>query len=169
MRVHEEIIRLVVEGDDDDDDTIDTVDAKTAHKHLHLLKQSYLRHQGWDKSSKVYKELVNQLIAMPQFKNAAEFKGEKGTEKWNLKEKIDESDKFVPPLVWEFLDPKSLREICDVETEQSVLRMKGGVRRVVSTWGMDILGGDAVPAVPKIPAVHVNGGDGRKRDQMTLM
>ena len=41
--VHENVLRLVVEGDDGDDRTLDTMEAVRAKKQLELLKQSYLR------------------------------------------------------------------------------------------------------------------------------
>lgn len=101
MGVHEEILRLVVEGDDDDDRTIDTMTPARAKLHLDLLKRSYQRLGKWDKSPKVYKELVDQLLSMPVYKNDANFKGVQSTDKWNVKEELSPTLKalgtFTPP------------------------------------------------------------------------
>jgi hypothetical protein len=176
MRVHEDILRLVVEGDDDDDKTTDTVDARTARKHVNLLKQAYLHNQGWDKNPKVYKDLIDQLLSMPEYQHqSAEFKSVERVDNWNLKEKPDSSGCFVPPLNWEFVDPDSLLGGVGKGTEYGrpcgfastvPKRHNLGMRRITGNWGMNIhlLGGEhtemAKPTTPTYyerPAASSNG------------
>jgi hypothetical protein len=140
MRVHEEILRLVVEGDDDDDRTLDTMDAATAKRQLSLLKQTYLRLRAWDKQPKVYKDLVDELINMPAYKSHPEFKGVQSTDKWSLKEKPELMGTFTAPIDWEFADPLNLVETNgDAVKAPSVATNHGrGLRRITSNWGMNI-------------------------------
>jgi len=136
MGVHEDILRLVVEGDDGDDRTLDTMPPETAIKHLKELKRTYQRLGGWDKSAETYKELVDQLLAMPVYKNSTEFKGEKGVETWNVKEK-PEKEAFKGPSDWGFVEKGLLSDkgelVCGGAEVGSPRR--GGLRRVSSHWG----------------------------------
>jgi hypothetical protein len=158
MRVHEEILRLVVDGDDDDDRTIDTMDSATAKKHLLLLKQSYLRLQKWDKNPKVYKDLVDQLISMPVYKSDPQFKGVESTDKWNLKEKPESIGNFAAPVEWEFADPVNLTDSSEsIKSPSFASNPKRGMKRITSNWGMDmhLLGQSDdydLPPVPKMRA-----------------
>ena len=74
MGLHEEILRLVVEGDDGDDRTLDTMEPGTARQNLDWLKVSYQRLYGWDKSARVYKDLMDELLSVQEYKGKAEFK-----------------------------------------------------------------------------------------------
>ena len=134
--VHENILRLVVEGDDGDDRTVDTVPSQTARKHLDLLKQSYLRLQGWDKSAAVYKDLVHSLIQM--YKGQPEWKDVSGIETWNFnKEKpSDTLDKFVAPSDWEFAKPGTFDEEGNALDPKGLRRPGMGVKRATSNWGI---------------------------------
>ena len=140
MGVHEKILRLVVEGDDDDDSTLDTMDAATAKRHLLLLKQTYLRLRAWDKQPKTYKDLVDQLINMPAYKSHSEFKSVQSTDKWSLKDKPELMGTFTPPIEWEFANPLSLGETGGdgAKTPSAVSRHRLGLRRITSNWGMNI-------------------------------
>ena len=149
MAVHEEILRLVVEGDDDDDRTIDTVDGQVARKHLDELKRCYQRLGGWDKSAQVYKDIVTQLMNMNEFKNHPKFKGVQPFEKWNVKEEAGEAGKFTAPQEWMF-------EASELVTGNGQVTEHGhedhhhhhhqphkrpGVLRAVSNWGMGVIHG----------------------------
>ena len=138
--VHESILRLVVEGDDGDDRTRDTMDARTARKHLDLLKQSYLRLKGWDKSAESYKELVSAVIKMYKGSNA--FKDVQSFESWNFhKEAPSETlGMFVAPKEWEFADSKDLDAKTGDAKEMKGLRRPGvGVKRATSNWGFGMI------------------------------
>jgi hypothetical protein len=111
MRLHEHILRLVVDGYNDDDRTLDTMEASRARKHLDLLKHAYLRLQGWEKDASIYQVLVNQLINTPVYKNDPAFKGVQGTSKWSLKGKDTGIGEFVPSIRWELVDQKHEEEL----------------------------------------------------------
>lgn len=143
MRVHEEILRIVVAGDDDDDRTPDTMSPAKAKQHLSLLKQTYLRLQAWDKQPKVYKQLVDQLINMPAYKPDLEFKSVQSTDKWSIKEKPGSMGTFTPPIEWEFANPLTLPEMAgDAAKTRPPSASKNHrppqMRRVTSNWGMNI-------------------------------
>ncbi|KAL6718409.1 hypothetical protein ACLMJK_004498 [Lecanora helva] len=132
--VHENILRLVVDGDDGDDRTPDKLSPRTARNHLDLLKQSYLRLQGWDKSAAMYKSLVQSLITM--YKGEPEWKDVKGVETWDCnKEKPSETlGKFAPPAKWEFAQPADLDE--QHNASKSGRRPGMGLRASSSYWGI---------------------------------
>lgn len=137
MRLHEEILRLVVEGDDGDDRTLDTMTPKMAKHHLSLLKATYQRLGGWDKNASVYKVLVDELLTMPEYKSDPLFKGLHGTDKWNVKDKPDTTSDFTKPVDWEFVDPESLTDKGEV-VKQVSKNQRLGFRRVTSNWGMSL-------------------------------
>ncbi|KAL9579829.1 MAG: hypothetical protein Q9203_006540, partial [Teloschistes exilis] len=91
MDMHENILRLVVEGDDGDDRTRDEVDSRTAIEQVRLLKQSFLRLKGWSKSEDVYTELVAELKDMPAFRKEKTWKTLALPGEWNVKEAPDEA------------------------------------------------------------------------------
>lgn len=142
MGVHENVLRLVVEGDDGDDRTLDAMDAGTARQHLELLKQSFLRLKGWDKSAGSYVELVNALVKM--YKGSKEWKDVKGVETWSFhKEQPSETlGKFAAPKEWEFARRGEIVDDGDggegnPKGEMKGLRREGmGVKRATSNWGM---------------------------------
>ncbi|KAH8670231.1 hypothetical protein BGZ60DRAFT_375664 [Tricladium varicosporioides] len=136
MRVHEEILRLVIDGDDDDDRTIDTVTPEVAREHLDHLKACYQRLGGWDKKGSVYEELVDHLLQMPEHKSHAAFKGATGVSKWKLNEKLGSSVEFAHPSYWEFIDPQNLGENGDLLQPSSLKDPRRGLRRVTSNWGL---------------------------------
>jgi hypothetical protein len=137
MAVHEEILRLVVEGDDGDDRTPDTVSSQMAKKHLDLLKRSYLRLGGWDKSPSTYKDLVQGLISMEEYKGKPEWQGVQNTDKWTTKEQADTLGTFVAPKEWEFVDPGSVAE-GELKETAKYERPKMGMKRATSNWGMGL-------------------------------
>lgn len=138
MAVHEEILRLVVEGDDGDDKIPDTVQPHMAKYHLDMLKRSYQRLGGWDKNQSVYNQLVDRLLSMPEY-NDPVFKGVTGIEKWEAKAKVDDGmGQFEVPEKWEFIDPNLLNDNGDlIDRKYSGPSTCGlGVKRVTSNWGM---------------------------------
>lgn len=145
--VHENILRLVVEGDDGDDMTIDTMDSKGVKKHVEWLKQCYLRLKGWDKSDTVYKDLVNAILHMEEYRHRPEWQGVQGADHWDKKEAASDSiGKFIVPKQWEFEDPKTA-DAQENAKDASIYNRKGmGMKRATSNWGMDysrhILNGD---------------------------
>ena len=141
----------MVDGDDGEDQTPDTVTPTTARHHLELLKRSYQRLGGWDKKASVYKELVDQLIHMPQFQGSEAFKGVKGTEKWDHSEKADHLGEFSRPVDWEFVIPGYLTDKGTVSPKysQGATRHGMGLRRVTGNWGMSGLYHDLTTGVFK--------------------
>lgn len=137
MRLHEEILRLVVEGDDGDDRTLDTMTPKMAKHHLSLLKATYQRLGGWDKNASVYKKLVDQVLAMPEYKSHPLFQGVHSTDKWNVKDKPDATRDFTKPVDWEFVDAESLTDKGEV-VKQVSKNQRLGFKRVTSNWGMNL-------------------------------
>lgn len=153
MRVHEDILRLVVEGDDDDDETIDEMDPVRARKHLDWLKASYLRNGGWDNNRKVYEETVGKLLGMEAFGGHEAFRGAIRAEKWSLKEKVGNEGRFVPERKWEFIvEGHDCHDDVDVHVNGNGngighgIRSPGlfvpkrltmnGLRKVSSHWGL---------------------------------
>jgi len=140
MGVHENIIRLVTEGDDDDDRTLDTMDSPTARKQLELLKQSYLRLGKWDKSARTYKELVDALLCMPEYKGKPEWAGVQPTDKWNPKEVPSATGEFVAPKEWELIKADALTEAGEMKEMPVGLKRPGvGLKRASSNWGMGLI------------------------------
>jgi len=133
--VHENILRLVVEGDDGDDRTLDTMDSKAARQHVELLKQSFLRLKSWDKSSVVYRELLDELINTPEYKGKPEWENMPSLDQWNVKEPpSDTLGKFAPPQNWEFASTQN--RAGDGEARVVSGRPGMGVKRATSNWGM---------------------------------
>ncbi|KAL9593550.1 MAG: hypothetical protein Q9219_007499 [cf. Caloplaca sp. 3 TL-2023] len=140
--VHENNLRLVVEGDDGDDRTLDTMDAETARLQVELLKQSFLRLRGWDKSPEIYKELIDDLREMPEYKGKAEFKAVRPIGEWNIKEAPSETlGKFEPPRTWEVVRPEAIGEGGEIkDVPPAVVKRPGGnVKRATSNWGMNFV------------------------------
>ena len=131
MGVHENIIRLITEGDDDNDRTIDEVSSTIAREQYDQLKQAYLRLGSWDKSKETYKELVDDLLKMPEHKGKVEWKDAHGIDSWDSQEKPVEGKKFTAPLDW---------TIVDLSHEKPVgspgLRRPGMAKRASSRWGL---------------------------------
>ena len=158
MGVHEEILRLVVEGDDDDDRTIDTMTPDMARKHLDELKRSYQRYNGWDKSPSVYEDIVQRLIAMKEYKGNPHFSGVQPASKWNVNEKPAKPDHLSAPTEWEFADRNLIGEKGELSTPSTPTTPKrpGTAHRATSNWGMRLIHGhlfgkhddDDVPALP---------------------
>ena len=147
MGVHENILRLVVEGDDGDDRTVDTMDSKRVKTHVDLLKQCYLRLQGWDKSAATYKDLVDSILHMEEYRHKPEWQGVHGTDHWDKKEPASETvGKFVAPKEWEFEDPKTANKHGNGKEPVSNKHPGMGMKRATSNWGMNyfrhVLNGD---------------------------
>ena len=148
QRVHENNLRLVVEGDDGDDRTLDTMEAGPALDQLELLKQSWLRLRGWDKSLEVYVELVQELKDMPEYKGSQEWKDVRLPSEWNGKEApSDTLGKFTAPEKWDFVVDKKEGDGAVVGTngqhagkEGSSSRRPGmNVKRATSNWGLGLV------------------------------
>lgn len=151
--VHEDILRLVVEGDDGDDRTLDTTDSDTALHQIALLKQSFLRLGGWDKSRDVYDTLITELKKMPEYSSIKEWKSLSPPSEWNPKETPSKTlGKFVAPTHWQFIGAREAEE----EERSSVASPKQasssprsphhnkhrpgmGVKRATSNWGLGLV------------------------------
>ena len=142
MAVHENILRLVVEGDDGDDNTVDTMDSKRVKMHVEWLKQCYLRLQGWDKSPHTYENLVHAILHMEEYRHKPEWKGVRGTEHWDKKEPASDSiGRFVAPKEWEFEDPKTANKQDDDAKANVMYKPPGlGMRRATSNCGLNYFG-----------------------------
>lgn len=139
MGVHEEILRLAVEGDDGDDRTTDHITPKIARRHLDLLKRCYQRLGGWDKSPSTYKNIVDELIRMKEYGGSEEWKGVRSVDKWNAKEKADAMGEYVVPKDWELVHRSCMTETGD--EREIPLSEKGprmSLRRAISNWGSEL-------------------------------
>ena len=139
MAVHEEILRLAVEGDDGDDRTHDYMKPQAARKHLDLLKCSYQRLGGWDKSLSVYQDIVAHLINMKEFKSNEHFKNAHTPDKWNVKEDAGSFGKFAAPEKWEFVNPDHVTAKGEVRDSPVAKRPGLGTHRASSNWGMGLI------------------------------
>ena len=164
--VHESILRRIVDGDDDDDRTIDTVSAADARRHVDLLKQSYLRLKGWDKSPATYKDLITGLVKL--YKGHPEFKDVQGIEKWDFnKEGPSETlGNFQSPKDWDLVDAEKLNSAGDAIEGLKASRNPGlSVKRATSNWGigevMRVLQG-AKPTSPTSTNGNLEGIETRK-------
>lgn len=111
INVHEEILQLIVSGDDGDDRTPDEVRPRIAKKHLDLLKAAYQRNEGWVKSKTTYERLVESLLSMREFKNSPEFQNVQPLQKWIAKKEEASSNVgvFMKPVDWELIVPNDVR------------------------------------------------------------
>ncbi|CAD0095119.1 unnamed protein product [Aureobasidium vineae] len=152
LNVHEEILQLIVSGDDGDDRTIDTVSAKTARQQVDLLKAAYQRNGGWVKSADFYKRLVTDLTKM--FSKTADFQNIQPVKDWQAKSDNTTASLgvFEKPQQWMFvvkddiLSPKGGKHIHGSTSEEGFQRapqpLKKGkqigwsLRRVSDLWGM---------------------------------
>jgi len=141
MRLHEDILRLVVEGDDGDDRTLDTMTPRMAKHQLSLLKAAYQRLGGWANHPSTYKKLVDQLLQMRVYKSDPLFKGVLSTDKWNPKDKPDPASEFTKPVDWEFMNPESLKDK-DKVTRRGSKHQRWGFKRVTSNWGLKLANGN---------------------------
>ena len=112
------------------------MDSTIARQQVELLKQTFLRLKGWDKSQDNYRELLHDLLNMPEYKGKAEWKNMAKTDQWNTKEAPSETlGKFTPPPDWEFASKQSISG--NGESRGLVPRRSGmGMKRATSNWGM---------------------------------
>ncbi len=135
--MHESVLRLVVEGDDGDDATVDTMESGRVKMHVEWLKQCYLRLQGWDKSEATYKDLVNAILRMEEYRHRPEWQGVRGVEHWDKREPAsDNVGKFVVPTTWEFEDPEEAERRDQAGELASAKRSGMGMKRATSNWGL---------------------------------
>lgn len=140
--VHENILRLVVEGDDGDDRTLDTMDAPRVVEQLELLKQTFLRLHGWDKSPQVYTELFHELKAMPEYKSSKQIQSLSPPDKWNPKEPASETvGRFQAPNQWDFMHKEEMTLGANGEMIQKEVSRRPGmnVKRATSNWGVGLV------------------------------
>ncbi|KAG9912827.1 hypothetical protein KCV05_g14011, partial [Aureobasidium melanogenum] len=152
LNVHEEILQLIVSGDDGDERTVDTVSADTARQQVDLLKAAYQRNGGWVKSADFYKKLVTDLTKM--YSKSAEFKNLQPVKEWQAKpdNTTASTGVFEKPQQWMFvvkddiLPPKGGKHNHSSASEEGFQRapqpIKKGkqtgwsLRRVSDLWGM---------------------------------
>ncbi|KAI4287738.1 MAG: hypothetical protein L6R35_003004 [Caloplaca aegaea] len=138
--VHENVLRLVVEGDDGDDRTHDTMDASNARYQVDLLKQSFLRLHGWDKSPEIYVNLVQDLRQMPEYKSHPAWKDVRPANEWNPKEPASETlGKFEAPRTWYLVAPDSFLDEKGGICGNPGRRPGMNVQRATSNWGMNFV------------------------------
>ncbi len=161
--VHENILRLVTEGDDGDDRTLDTMDPRTARLQVELLKQAYLRLRGWDKSPEIYIDLIRDLKAMPEYKSHPEWANVKPAHEWNAKEPASETlGKFEAPQTWYLVKPERFDEKGEIKEMPGKTKRPGmSARRVTSNWGLNfvsnLLQGGQENGVSNGNVVRMNG------------
>lgn len=173
MGVHEDVLRLIVEGDGGDDKTVDKVEPEMARKHLDLFKACYLRLKGWDKSDSNYHELVREVLGMRKHKGHAKFKDAVPAKKWSLKEDPGNLGMFVTPLEWRFPHSPAAAAGTSSACGTSQLGAPGprpqmSLKRASSNWGLgflhDLLRGqhndedvDEKPRMPSPQIYYLNG------------
>lgn len=135
MSLHDDILHLVVEGDDGDDRTWDLMTAPKVRTHINLLRRSYERLGGWDKDVSNYVELIDAILHMPAYKGKDEFKGLKAVKDWKTDDDSEEiNDRFIVPEDWEFLTGEA--EIPDGTPTAPAARTKLGIKRATNNWGI---------------------------------
>ena len=163
MGVHEEVLRLVVEGDDGDDRTLDTMIPETARRHVELLKASFQRLGKWDKSEALYKDLFHTLVNMEEYKTHPSFKDLQPIEKWSTKEKPhDNFGIFIAPKSWE-LDINASAESYGSEHEY---HDHNGSFHGTSTYTNAANGaitGGVGGGIRTVSGVNAGGHEGKKR------
>ena len=142
--VHENILRLIVEGDDGDDRTIDTLNPEAAYEQVQLLKQTYLRLKGWDKPLEIYNDLITDLKSLPAYSSQKQWKELSLPKTWSYqKESPSETlGKFFPPKEWELVKPENVNEKGDAVREEVVPRRRpggGAMKRATSNWGLGLV------------------------------
>lgn len=159
MTVHEEILQLIVSGDDNGEDrALDSVTPAVARTQLDLLKAAYQRNEGWVKSASTYKNLVNSLLSMREFKNDLQLKGMQPVQKWTpkLDESMAQLGLFVKPSEWEFIVEEDIRQAAAADAGGRHVQFNGvqygpkasspapkkqkeagwSLRRISENWGM---------------------------------
>ena len=151
--VHENILRLVVEGDDGDGRTLDTMTSARVLLQLEFLKQSFLRLHGWDKSPEIYTELIQDLKQMPEYRDIKEWKEVRLPTEWNPKEQASETlGKFAPPEEWDFVEGE------EKGRKDGHHRRPGmGVKRATSNWGLGLVRQFLHGESDEMPKGAVNG------------
>ncbi|KAL8656951.1 MAG: hypothetical protein Q9226_002409 [Calogaya cf. arnoldii] len=138
--VHENILRLVTEGDDGDDRTLDTMDSHTARHQVELLKQSFLRLHGWDKSPEIYTDLINDVKEMAEYKSQPAWKDVKPAHEWNAKEAASETlGKFEALQTWYLVKPELFDEKGEIRAGKVGKRAGMSKKRVTSNWGLNFV------------------------------
>ncbi|KAL8767855.1 MAG: hypothetical protein Q9209_005747 [Squamulea sp. 1 TL-2023] len=116
--VHENILRLVVEGDDGDDRTPDTMDSKT---------------------TQIYEDLIHDLKQMPEYKSQPEWKDVRPVNDWNVKEAPSQTEgKFEAPRTWYLVKPEYVNAKGEIK-ETPVKRPGMNVKRATSNWGLNFV------------------------------
>jgi hypothetical protein len=153
LNVHEEIIQLIVSGDDGDDRTTDIVSTKIARQQVDLLKAAYQRNGGWVKSAKFYQKLVTDLIK--KFSKTAEFKDLQPVQEWQAKPDNTTAHVglFQKPQQWMFIVENDVVPAKDGEKHihgntskegfqrapqplKQIKQSGWSLRRVSDLWGM---------------------------------
>ncbi|KAL8864710.1 MAG: hypothetical protein Q9198_009692 [Flavoplaca austrocitrina] len=117
------------------------MDSPTARHQVELLKQSFLRLRGWDKSPDIYADLIRDLKAMPEYRSQPEWADVKPTNEWNPKEAASETEgKFEAPQKWYLVKPESFNEKGEIKEPQKSSKRPGmSAKRVTSNWGMNFV------------------------------
>ncbi|GAB7354328.1 hypothetical protein MBLNU459_g4841t2 [Dothideomycetes sp. NU459] len=161
INVHEGILQLIVSGDDGDPRTDDSVTAEVARNHLNLLKAAYQRNEGWDKSAKTYKSLIDELLSMRKYRADSHFRDVQPVQKWVAKpdESTGRLGLYVKPQRWGFImengrvvevgdgvqtngTHKGAKMLMDPITEKE---SGWSLRRISENWGMSFGGKEARP------------------------
>lgn len=157
--LHESLLRLIVEGDDGDDRTQDDANSETAMKQVTLLKQSFLRLHGWNKSLETYVELIRELKDMPEYKGEKQLKQLSQPNEWNSKETPSETiGTFVAPKEWELVKAEHVGEDGSVKTPT---RSGKNMKRATSNWGLGIFNRFANGGHENVKSNGMSNCDGR--------
>ena len=138
MGLHEELLRLVLYGDEDTEVDADQDLAEIARVQLELLKRSYIRLGEFDKSPETYRSLYEEL--------SKEFPGKLGhvghIDRWPKGGQTDNMGTFVTPAKWEIIEKKSPEVVKREQTEKAKKRPTA-YQRARASWGFrSFFGGD---------------------------
>ena len=140
MALHEEVLRLVLYGDEETEAEANQDLPEIARVHLELLKRSYTRLGEWDKSADVYKSLYDELAK--EYPQKIQSVGQ--IDRWARSGATDARGTFTPPQKWEIIDKKS---------DEPVLQAGSAANGVVAANG-SAANGTAAHRKPKRPTAY---------------
>ena len=138
MGLHEELLRLVLYGDEETEVDADQDLAEIARVQLELLKRSYTRLGEFDKSPDTYRTLYEELNK--EF--PGKFKDVGHIDRWAKSGQTDAMGTFVTPAKWEIIEKKSL-EVAKREQAEKAKKRPTAYQRARASWGFrSFFGGD---------------------------
>lgn len=129
MGLHEEILRLVLYGDEEDGVDADHDLGETARLHLELLKRSYQRLGEFDKSADTYRTLYEELSK--QYSGKLQSVGH--IDRWPKNGATDSLGTFTTPAKWEIVEKKTPEVVQKENVHQK--KRPTAYERARASWG----------------------------------